>query len=79
MKTAVYFTLIATLSLSLSGLAEDKKPARDFDAAFKELFLNTLEKKVNEGQQAANAEYAKGAHALIKEFPGDVRPFKHLL
>ena len=79
MKTAIRFFLITAMTLSLSGLAEDKKPARDFNAALKEHMLKTL-KMVLDGADISQVseEVAKGAHALIKEFPGDVRPFQHL-
>lgn len=70
--------LIAALTLSFPALADDKKPAREFDDALKELF-GKVNKLVKNDPTKAFAEYAKGARALVKEFPGDARPFMLML
>ena len=77
-KPLAQFFLIATFTLSLSANAEDKKPARTFNAAASEL-IGKVRKLVAEDRAKGFAEYAKGARALAKEFPGDARPFTMMI
>jgi len=76
--TGVQLLLIAALTLFSSALADEKKPVREFDDALKELF-GKVNKLVKSDRAKAFDEYAKGARALVKEFPGDARPFMLLL
>ena len=77
-KTLMQFSLIAAFTLSLSANAEDKKPVRTFNAAASEL-IGKVRKLVAEDRAKGFAEYAKGARALAKEFPGDARPFTMMI
>ena len=77
-KPLAQFFLIAAFTLSLSANAEDKKPARTFNAAASEL-IGKVRKLVAEDSAKGFAEYAKGARALAKEFPGDARPFTMMI
>ena len=77
-KTLTQFSLIAAFTLSLSANAEDKKPVRTFNAAASEL-IGKVRKMVAEDRAKGFAEYAKGAHALAKAFPGDARPFTMMI
>ncbi len=77
-KPLAQFFLIAAFTLSLSANAEDKKPARTFNAAASEL-IGKVRKLVAEDRAKGFAEYAKGARALAKEFPGDARPFTMMI
>ena len=77
-KPLAQFFLIAALTLSLSANAKDKKPARTFNAAASEL-IGKVRKLVAEDRAKGFAEYAKGARALAKEFPGDARPFTMMI
>ena len=77
-KTLVQFSLITAFALSLSVNAEDKKPARTFNAAASEL-IGKVRKLVAEDRAKGFAEYAKGARALAKAFPGDARPFTMMI
>jgi hypothetical protein len=74
-RPLVQLSLIAAFALSFSALADDKKPAREFNDAAKEL-IGKVRSLVAEDRGKAFAEYAKGARALAKEFPGDARPFQ---
>ena len=74
-RPLVQLSLIAAFALSFSALADEKKPAREFNDAAKEL-IGKVRSLVAEDRGKAFAEYAKGARALAKEFPGDARPFK---
>ena len=74
-RSVVQLSLIAAFALSLSALADDKKPAREFNDAAKEL-IGKVRSLVAEDRGKAFAEYAKGARTLAKEFPGDARPFQ---
>lgn len=73
-RTIVQFSLIAAFTLPLSVLAADKKTTRTFNVASSEL-IGKVRKLVAEDRAKGFAEYAKGARALAKEFPGDARPF----
>jgi thiol-disulfide isomerase/thioredoxin len=77
-KPLAQFFLIAAFTLSLSANAEDKKPARTFNAAASEL-IGKVRKLVAEDRAKGFAEYAKGARALAKEFPGEARPFTMMI
>jgi peroxiredoxin len=77
-RPLVRLSLIAAFAVSFSALADDKKPAREFDDATKELF-GKVNKLVKDDRAKAFAEYAKGTRALVKEFPGDARPFMLML
>ena len=77
-KTLAQVSLIAAFTLSLSANAEDKKPARTFNAAASEL-IGKVRKLVAEDRAKGFAEYAKGARALAKEFPGNARPFTMMI
>ncbi len=73
-RTIVQLSLIAAFTLPLSVLAADKKTTRTFNVASSEL-IGKVRKLVAEDRAKGFAEYAKGARALAKEFPGDARPF----
>ena len=73
-RSLARLSLIAALTLSLSAWADDKKPAREFDDAIKELFTK-VQAMLKDDRAKAFAEYAKGTRVLVKEFPGDARPF----
>ena len=77
-KTLAQVSLIAAFTLSLSANAEDKKPARTFNTAASEL-IGKVRKLVAEDRAKGFAEYAKGARALAKEFPGNARPFTMMI
>ena len=77
-KTLTRFSLFTAFTLSLSANADDKKPARTFNAAASEL-IGKVRKLVAEDRAKGFAEYAKGARALAKEFPGDARPFTMMI
>ena len=73
-RTIVQLSLIAAFTMPLSILAADKKTTRTFNVASSEL-IGKVRKLVAEDRTKGFAEYAKGARALAKEFPGDARPF----
>ena len=75
MRSVVQLSLIAAFTLSFSALADDKNPARKLEDAAMEL-MGKVRELVNDDRGKAFAEYAKGARALVKEFPGDARPFQ---
>jgi len=73
-RTIVQLSLIVAFTMPLSILAADKKTTRTFSVASSEL-IGKIRKLVAEDRAKGFAEYAKGARALAKEFPGDARPF----
>jgi thiol-disulfide isomerase/thioredoxin len=71
-KILLQLSVVAVLPLYAS--AEDKKSSRTFNTAASEL-IGKVRKMVDDDRVKGFAEYASGARALAKEFPGDARPF----
>jgi len=69
--------LLPSLFLYLP-MQRTKKPARTFNAAASEL-IGKVRKLVADDRAKGFAEYAKGARALAKEFPGNARPFTMMI